>query len=371
MLARDSAQKALGLLPRSGRRWFLAAGEDVEACARIGDESELHRAVDDLCDVSSAGTLTAPHLVALTRAACVLMSAGNYPSADDLLRTIDAAYEISRRDEEDPLATAHVYRTRAYRAMVAGDTGSALSMYNVAIANYEQAGDTRAACRHLVSAAAACIELGAYAEAERALGDALASAQQMGLSGVSANVLHHQGALLARLGDPASAIGRADGAIDAFVAQGDRRMEAAARLYRALFFAEAGNAERAEAEVNAAVDVAGAPPPLRAFAYGVLARIHLSNAGANKAESPAREAHGILEALGGVEEGEAYIRLAYAETLEALGKHAQAQEAIRTARVRILERAAMIQDPAWTQSFLERVRENARTVELAKEWRAV
>jgi eukaryotic-like serine/threonine-protein kinase len=371
VLARDSAQQALGLLPRTGRRWFLAAGEAVEACARLGDEGELHRAVDDLCDVSSAGTLSAPHLVALTRAACVLMSAGNYPSADDLLRTIDAAYETSRRDEDDPLATAHVYRTRAYRAMVAGDTGSALSMYNVAIANFEQAGDTRAACRHLVSAAAACIELGAYGEAERALADALASAEQMGLSGVTANVLHHQGALLARLGDSAGAISRADGAIEAFVAQGDRRMEAAARLYRALFLAEAGNADRAEAEVQTAMDVAATTPPLRAFAFGILARIHLSNAGARDAEAPAREAHGILEALGGVEEGESYIRLVYAETLYALAQHAAAHDAIKTARVRILERAAMIQDPAWKQSFLERVKENARTLELAKEWRAV
>ncbi len=121
--AKECAQDSLRLLPRSGRRWFLAAGEAVEACARLGDEGELHRSVDDLCDVSSAGTLTAPHLVALTRAACVLMAAGNYPSADDLLRTIDAAYEHARREEDDPLSTAHVYRTRAYRALVSGDTG--------------------------------------------------------------------------------------------------------------------------------------------------------------------------------------------------------------------------------------------------------
>lgn len=368
-LARECAQKSLALLPRSGRRWFLAAGETVEACARIGDERELHRAVDDLCDVSSAGGLTAPHLVALTRAACVLMAAGNYPSADDLLRTIDAAYELARREEDDPLATAHVYRTRAYRALVAGDTGSALSMYNVAIANFEQAGDTRAACRHLVSAAAACIELGAYGEAERALGDAHASAEQMGLSGVIANVLHHQGALLARLGDPEKAVTKAEGAIEAFVAQGDRRMEAAARLYRAMFLAEASNLERAEREAHAAMDVAGAPPPLIALAWAVLARIHLESSGAHKAEAPAREANRILEALGGVEEGEAYIRLVFAETRVAMGDQAGAREALETARVRILERAAMIQDPAWKQSFLERVRENARTLELAREWR--
>src|SRR5262249_8293165 len=146
------------------------------------------------------------HLVALTRAACVLMAAGNYPSADELLRTIDAAYERNRSEDEDPLAVAHVYRTRAYRALVSGDTGSALSMYNVAISHFEAAGDMRAACRHLVSAAAACIELGSYAEAERALNDALASAEHMGLSGVSAHVLHHQGMLVARLGDSRSAL---------------------------------------------------------------------------------------------------------------------------------------------------------------------
>ena len=71
--------------------------------------------------------------------------------------------------------------------------------------------------RHLMSAAGACIELGSYTEAERALADAQASAEHMGLTGVSANIWHHQGMLLARLGDPKSALERADRAIAAFV----------------------------------------------------------------------------------------------------------------------------------------------------------
>ena len=75
----------------------------------------------------------------------------------------------------------------------------------------------------LVSAAAACIELGSYREAERALVDAYASAQHMGLTGVSANVWHHQGMLVARLGDPKAGLMQADKAIEAFVAQADRR----------------------------------------------------------------------------------------------------------------------------------------------------
>lgn len=366
---RDCAQAALRLLPRSGRRWFLAAGEAVEACARLGDDNELHRSVDDLCDVSSTGTLTAPHLVALTRAACVLMAAGNYPSADELLRTIDAAYEHGRGESEDPLAAAHVYRTRAYRAQVSGDTGSALSMYNIAIKHFEAAGDMRAACRHLMSAAGACIELGSYTEAERALGDALISAEHMGLSGVSANVWHHQGMLLARVGDPRSALARAEGAIDAFVAQGDRRMEAAARLYRGYFLSLTDDLMGAEREVRVALDQIGVTPPLRAFGLAVLAGIQLQNGRADRAESPAREAIGVLEELGGVEEGEAFIRLTFAEALDALNDHEGARDAIATARVRVLERTAMIQDPQWKETFLASVWENSRTLELARTWR--
>jgi tetratricopeptide (TPR) repeat protein len=368
---KECAQRALELLPRSGRRWFLAAGEAVEACARLGDEGELHRSVDALCDVSSAGTLTAPHLVALTRAACVLMSAGNYPSADDLLRTIDAAYENTRRSStpDDPLATAHVYRTRAYRALVSGDTGSALSMFNVAISNYEAAGDTRAACRHLVSAAAACIELGSYREAERALVDALASSQHMGLSGVSASVWHHQGMLLARMGDARAALGLADSAIEAFVAQGDRHMEANARLYRGYFLVLGDDLERAEREVRLALDNAGASPPLRAYGLAILASVYLQSGRPDRADACARESLQLLESLGGVEEGEAFIRLTYAESREALGDVAGARDAIQTARVRILERTAMIQDAQWKDTFVQQVRENVRTLELFRAWK--
>ncbi|MDB4946299.1 MAG: Adenylate cyclase [Labilithrix sp.] len=368
--AAENAERALLLLPRGGRRWFLAAGEAVEAAARLGDDTHLHHAVDELCDVSSAGTLSAPHLVALTRAACVLMQAGNYPASDDLLRTIDAAYEQSKKQqEEEPLSVAHVYRTRAYRAHVAGDAASALSLYNVAITNFEEAGDTRAACKYLVSAAAACIELGAYGDAERALADALASSERMGLSGVTALGWHHLAMLQARLGDLPAALMRSDAAVEAFVAQGDKQMEGAARLYRAVFFTMDAQLERAERETQSVLEAFRLTQPLRAYALAVLARIRLTGPVPGAAEAPAREATEVLDALGGIEEGESYVRLAFAEALDAAGDRDAAREAIATARVRIMERAAMIHDLAWKESFLTRVRENARSLELATAWR--
>jgi ATP/maltotriose-dependent transcriptional regulator MalT len=219
-----------------------------------------------------------------------------------------------------------------------------------------------------MSAAAACIELGSYAEAERALADALASSEQMGLSVVSANVFYHQSMLLARLGDLRGALARAETAIEAFVAQGDRRMEAAARLYRGFFLVLSDELERAERELVLALDLAGATPPLRAFGLAVLASAQLRIGRADLARPVAAEAMELLESLGGVEEGEALIRLMYAESLAALGDATAASQAIATARVRLLERTAMIQDPLWKDSFLEKVRENVRTLELARQW---
>jgi hypothetical protein len=75
-----------------------------------------------------------------------------------------------------------------------------------------------------------------------------------------------------------------------------------------------------------------------------------------------------LESLTGVEEGEALIRLADAETLHASGAHAQARTAIAAARTRLLARAARIKDDRWRESYLHNVPDHRRTLELAELW---
>jgi predicted secreted Zn-dependent protease len=75
-----------------------------------------------------------------------------------------------------------------------------------------------------------------------------------------------------------------------------------------------------------------------------------------------------LEAAGQIEEGESLVRLVWAEALEANGRHDEAREAIGRAHARLMERAAKIGDEALRASFLERVAENARTLELAAAW---
>lgn len=75
-----------------------------------------------------------------------------------------------------------------------------------------------------------------------------------------------------------------------------------------------------------------------------------------------------VEALGGVDEGEAEVRLVFAEALDASGARAAAIAAIAAARVRLLERAARITGDTWRRSFLENVPEHGRTIELARAW---
>jgi eukaryotic-like serine/threonine-protein kinase len=75
----------------------------------------------------------------------------------------------------------------------------------------------------------------------------------------------------------------------------------------------------------------------------------------------------LLDALGGLEEGEALVRVVHAEALRATGDDAGARAAIRAAKARLDARAAKLEDPALERSFRTRVPENARTLELAAE----
>ena len=69
--------------------------------------------------------------------------------------------------------------------------------------------------------------------------------------------------------------------------------------------------------VKLALENNGASPPLQAYGLSILASVYLQSGRADKADTVARDALQLLDALGGVEEGEAFIRLMYAESREA------------------------------------------------------
>jgi hypothetical protein len=107
---------------------------------------------------------------------------------------------------------------------------------------------------------------------------------------------------------------------------------------------------------------------MRAEALGMLATVILPQP--LEALMAASQAMELLEAMGGVEEGEARIRLSYALALRALDHTERARKAILDARGRLLQRADRIGDPGWRESFLENIPEHARTLQMAESMRA-
>lgn len=362
--AERAATEALDLLPRGSRRWFLAVGEAVEASGRLGNAQGLHRSVDALCDVSSTGEPSPAHLVALTRAAVVLLQGGNYPGADDLMDLIERAAD---RLASDPWAMGHVFRVRAYRALVSGDPADSLVLFERAIEELERAGDVRAACRHRTSCGAVYLELGDYEHAVLGLKRALVDSEKMGLTAVTAGAWHNLGMALARRGEHAEGLREELRAVESFAAQGDRRMEGGSRLYCAFIRLLAGQPREAEDEAARAITVASHVPAVCALARAVIARACLIGERPEDAEEPALEAMLTLESLGALEEGESFVRLVHVEALDAIGRHEDAVVALEVARQRLEVRADRVQNPAFRKSFLA-IEENARILQLVDEW---
>jgi tetratricopeptide (TPR) repeat protein len=123
-----------------------------------------------------------------------------------------------------------------------------------------------------------------------------------------------------------------------------------------------GEAEAHARAVLAAEDV----PLLQAYGSSVLARALIAQRRTAEAETAARRAFEVLE-QGGIEDGEAFIRLTFAEALYANGDLPAARHAIRSAAEHLFARAADL-DEELRQKFLTRVFENARTLRLAGDW---
>ena len=153
-------------------------------------------------------------------------------------------------------------------------------------------------------------------------------------------------------------------AVTVTVAQNDRRFQGYAEAYLSVTEYLAGDFVRAEHYANAAVKTWETVLSARPFAVALLARARLAQGRHAEALLSARDAHAQLESLGAVDDGELTVRLAYGECLLAAGEALAARAAIDKAARRILESAESIDDPTVRESFLARIPENRRILEL-------
>jgi tetratricopeptide (TPR) repeat protein len=265
-----------------------------------------------------------------------------------------------------------VARGHVAGALLRGDPSARAAWGERVTALVERTGDVRRACQERGRVGYYFMDLGAYERAVALLREVLAQARALGLTDVEARAQHNLGLALARVGEVDEGRAHERAAADAFHARGNRRMEGASYEYLALIAMSGGAWADAEAAAREALRLGTDPEPLplnQAESLAILARALLAQGRAAEALDAAREGLRILESLDGTDEGESLIRLAYAEALAATGDHAAARDAIGSAERRLLARADRITDGAARASFLERVPENARTLELVREAR--
>jgi tetratricopeptide (TPR) repeat protein len=379
-------------LPRGGARWYLAAGESVIAAGNLGDLDRVLAVVqafreespgaDSRISWSSGGPRSAEtraneaRAIAMARAATQLLFAGRRELAGALLAQIDEQADRGARSGGDGerrspthsgdfAVAARVQSARAWQAMVEGAPERHLRLSEAAAASFEQAGDLRNACRERVIVGSAYLELGAHAEAERALEGALAGAQRMGLPTVTAAANSTLGIALARQGRFGEALAVERAAVDAFRRHGGARMEITSRANLAKIYAACGDLESAEREARAAVAVAEAVLlPTRAVALAVLSSALLDRGRVAEALSAAQEATRAGASPRTPQAGDALVALVHAKALRASGDEAGGSVVIAAARERLLTRAATIEDPKLRASFLEQVPENIATMAL-------
>jgi hypothetical protein len=98
-----------------------------------------------------------------------------------------------------------------------------------------------------------------------------------------------------------------------------------------------------------------------------MAGIRLARGDTRGALDAAHEGLAVARALGGVAEGEMYLRLVQVSALSASGDDEGAREALRDAVVRLEGMAASMDDASLRRSLLENVDEHARLLALARE----
>jgi tetratricopeptide (TPR) repeat protein len=265
---------------------------------------------------------------------------------------------------------ARLAEARGTRALFIGDPLAYIAFCGTAAGWFEVGGDLRGACMLRVNAGCVSTEIGAYEEAEVALRGALEVAERTNLRAVAAGAKNNLGMALARQGRLDEAITIERQTIADSLTLGFRRLEAASRMYLASMLALRGDTENAAREASAAVEMTPEMSPIRAQALATEAQVLLASGKLADAVRPATSAFQMLEALGGVDEGESQIRVVYAEVLHASNRLDEARAVIRSAKERVLAKADKITDPTRRQKFLERVPENARTVALAAAWSA-
>ncbi|HWN69652.1 MAG TPA: protein kinase [Haliangium sp.] len=355
--------EAIQLLPRGQVTWAEAIEQASWAAAVMGRPDEVETLIE-LLMVYIGNAPSGGYLVSMAHIAVHLAVSGRYEQA----RTVASLIHQTRTDVEMELhVTAAVTHLQSILAYLDDQLDRACDLMLEAADLWQELGNQHNWLMDLGNAGSAQMELGEYEDAVETLEAVGALLERMGFDQLTGMNKANRALALAHCGriDEAKRL-----CSETFATSGAPRHELVALIYLARILDLDADQTQALAHAKRALDLAQSFPVFRAQAHGIQARALLHLGLREEGLDASRQGMTILDELGGIESGEGILRLAHAEALHASGHHAEASAAIEEASARLLARAEKIADAAKRRSFLERVPEHARTLQLERQWLA-
>jgi tetratricopeptide (TPR) repeat protein len=365
--ALTSALRAIEHAGEGTAHWFHAVRELI---APLSEQDRLDEigfwAKKAYAAVPITPTAAEAQVACLAWCGGCLSQTGQPPLAAALLER--AASTLGTLPKRDAWVTLRLHHARSIQLAQMGDLMRAVEELGLGLDACEQAGDMHATCAIRGELAITWLELGDYQRAERLLQQTLTDAKQRSFVSVETFTLPDLGNVLV-------ALGRLDEAREVFEQslrlakdQGSTWGVALGNLYFSALDFVSGDFALSEMHARAAAENMVTFPAPRAAALAALARALLAQGRNTEALESAQEGISLLDALKTSKYWEALVRLMNAETRMATGDETGARAAIGAARDRLLERAERITDARMRESFLTRIPDNVRTLELAREW---
>ncbi|WP_437893318.1 hypothetical protein [Sorangium sp. So ce124] len=365
-LAVERGSESLGLVERGSATWFSAITPIVFGASKLGRLDDVSRWMTEAVDMAASDGAQSAKLRCLSVGGGALSLGGRYAEGAALLDAAQRA--IVGVEALDLEAAAHLHEARSIHAICTGDLGAGATSLETALLAFEQAGDHRNACSIRGGMGSVYIELGDFETAQSMLRAVVEAADRMHLDEAKLHAQVNLAHALGYRGQLAEGRVLAEAAVASSQGAGMVRTELPARCYLAKIALAMGDFEAAEREARAAIALFESAPTVGVQAFSVLARTLLGLGRTDEAMRAAAEASARLSEFGTLEEGESLVRLTYAETLAASGRRAEAEAAIASARTALLARAEQLSDPTWRERFLRDVPDNARTLDLARQW---
>jgi tetratricopeptide (TPR) repeat protein len=289
-------------------------------------------------------------VIALAHTAAELLLLGRRDDAARALHRLDDAAQTGL----SPLAEGWRLRVHAIEAISDGDAVACLALSERSVACFEACGERREVAGGRSNVGFGQISVGRIADAEATLRRALAITLEMGTVRTTTIVTQNLALAVLFAGRPEEALQLAEDAERMAREQDAPRIAGAAVLYQARALLASGDAAEAHRRAERAVVALADVPPTRAYALGVVAEARLALA--EPAVELAASAVALADQLGGIDEGDAYVRWVLARALIATG--ADASAVIGNALDRLSVVAARISDADGLAAFWDGVPEH-------------